>query len=223
MASEPDELAESDAARRVHLISSHQARILLGRSPTCYLAGLKGFPEPSRHFGRTAFYLRRDVEAWHAAEIERRAAPQKRRAAERAARAERERQQREKVERERAAIHTTTFRIGLPKEFDVVRSLRRDLFDEEPRTRAPAPCGHWRVLLHQAGAFADGRDISPAMLAQERESDRQHHPRTRLSVGHRVEIPRPEDIESAAPSPRHRQGNPTIQRISLAAVTCGQA
>jgi hypothetical protein len=181
------------------LIAAPEARVLIGRGPKYHLTDLKDFPAPvSPGYGRSpAMYDRAQVLAWYAAVQNRRAA-----------KAEAKADKREAARRERESARAATFRaealslIPLPSEFERNRSLMRDLFDEDQRTCAPAPCGHWRVLLSKAGASADGRDISPAMLAAERERDRQHHARTSLTVGHRaMEKPRPDNLRLSAQVP----------------------
>lgn len=207
------------------LISAPDVRRLLGRGANLVLRDLPGFPRFYKkgvggNYRRPTMYRRADVEAW---KVEYDATRLSRRELSVHA-------NQKHIEARAAARASARGKIGLPSEFDVVRSLRRDLFDEEPLTEAPAPCGHWRVLLSEAGESADGRDVSPKVLARERECDRQHHPRTRLSVvkrsedpgqrpvGHHPDVvrPRPEDIESASRVPAPGRRGPTVQRITLA-------
>lgn len=210
------------------LIGAPSARVLIGRGPTYHLPDLRDFPAPvSSSYGRgrtAAMYDRAEVEAWYEADKERRRAVAEAKAAKReratvdagaATKTRVAQAQRDAA----AARHHAEARslVGLPSEHARTLSLRRDLFDEDVLTCAPAPCSHWQALLTKAGERCDGRDVSPKVLAREREADRSRDPRTRLSLGHSpMEKPRAEDIESASRVQESGRQGPAVQRITLA-------
>jgi len=178
------------------LITAAEARVLIGRGPTCVLRDLSGFPAPVTKAKRGAFaktrqamFRRGDVETWLAGYEDAMAATKAR-----VAQNTRERA------KQRATAEARSL-IGLPSEFERNRSLMRDLFDEDQRTCAPAPCSRWAVLLRKAGHTADGRDISPTTLKAERRGDGRVA-RAAVTVGHHPDVvkPRPSNPGLSAPA-----------------------
>lgn len=123
------------------LINTRAVRALLGRSPSCHLAGLKGFPSPVSGgvCGKPFLYLRRDVEAWQAGTDERRHAVKATRTAGAA-----------RLSRERAAKAQAA---------------------DEARWNSERRPDWASLLRHSDRSGVDGIDESPAVLAAEAERD----------------------------------------------------
>lgn len=202
------------------LISTAEARKLIGRKGSLVLSTLDGFPEPVCYgrgkvrvpefkLGYAAFYDRRAVEQWRVTEAARREAV-------RLAVLDNKHIMRE----EKAAETSPSIPIQLPTERELTLSMRRDLFDEHCLTEPPSPCLAWRGLLNDAGEKVDGRDASPATLDKERARDRKPGRMPgldALSVGHTPTVARPSNPRLTAQIP----GTPS--RLAVPTAHAGSA